>query len=282
VAVDAGGNVFIGDSGNNRVRKVTPGGVISTVAGNGTAGFGGDSGTANSAQLNYPAGLAFDSAGNLYIADAHNSSIRMVDSSGRISTVVSDCGVHAGFSGDGGQAAFANVDLPLGVAVDAYGNLFIADVNNNRVRGATGLAGVRAAPCPGQSSTPAAARGANQSGGGVPGIRIPELGGSTRRFMPDTVLPGRVTSMPSQLKLVPAKKSTAAVPPAKKAQAGQAARVQAPAPLIPQRVRAQVVAPHTQAATLDSNLSYLPEVLIVLAVIGLMLIVLRRRTKRID
>ncbi len=110
---------------------VTPAGIISTIAGNGTVGSGGDGGAATSAQLNQPVGVAVDAAGNIFIADQHNNRVRMVSSKGIITTVA---GSKAGFSGDGGAAASAQLSNPGGVAVDRAGNLFIADGGNNRVR----------------------------------------------------------------------------------------------------------------------------------------------------
>ena len=135
VAVDAGGNLFIAEQGNHRIRKVTPGGVISTVAGNGIAGFGGDGGPATAANLNFPAGVAVDAGGNLIIADDGNHRIRKVTPGGVISTVAGN-GI-AGFGGDGGPATAANLNFPAGVALDAGGNLFIADNVNLRVRKVT-------------------------------------------------------------------------------------------------------------------------------------------------
>ncbi|MBZ5538692.1 MAG: hypothetical protein LAO31_22320 [Acidobacteriia bacterium] len=135
VAVDAGGNLYIADSGNNRVRRVTPAGVISTVAGDGTRGFGGDGGPATSARLGSPIGVAVDAAGNLYIGDTINSRVRKVNPAGVISTVA---GFGAnGFTGDGGPATSAFLASPMGVAVDSDGNLYIADAGNHRVRKVT-------------------------------------------------------------------------------------------------------------------------------------------------
>jgi len=130
VATDTAGNLYFADSGTDRVHKVS-GGVITTVAGNGTFGYTGDTGPATSAELNYPIGIALDSAGNLYIADSHNSSVRKV-SNGVITTVAGN-GMQ-GFSGDGGPATSAQLNNPTGVAVDAAGNLYIADSDNGRVR----------------------------------------------------------------------------------------------------------------------------------------------------
>jgi uncharacterized protein (TIGR03437 family) len=130
VAVDAAGNVYIADTVNNRIRKVANG-VISTVAGNGTLGYSGDDGPATSAQLSWPAGVAVDSAGNLYVADQNNFRIRKV-SNGVITTVAGN-GM-PGYSGDNGPATSAKLYGPVGVAVDSAGNLYIADQPNNRIR----------------------------------------------------------------------------------------------------------------------------------------------------
>ena len=134
VAVDGAGNLYIADAANHRIRKVDAStGNISTVAGSGTSGFGGDGGAATSATLNNPRGVAVDGAGNLYIADAANHRIRKVDAStGNISTVAGSG--TSGFGGDGGPAASAQVNSPRGVAVDGAGNLYIADTLNHRIR----------------------------------------------------------------------------------------------------------------------------------------------------
>ena len=130
VAIDGSGNIFIADSFNNRIREVT-GGIISTFAGNGTAGFSGDGSAANAAELNRPNSIAFDGAGNLYIADTGNARIRKIDTSGNISTIAGNGTV--GYSGDGGNATAAEIS-PNEVAVDASGNIYIAELNNSRIR----------------------------------------------------------------------------------------------------------------------------------------------------
>ena len=132
VAVDASGNLFIADSGNQRIREVGTNGIITTVAGNGGSGYSGDGGPATSAQLWWPACIAVDASGNLFIADANNNRIRKVGTNGIITTVAGN-GTW-GHSGDGGVAANAQLNNPSGVAVDALGNLFIADSANNRIR----------------------------------------------------------------------------------------------------------------------------------------------------
>ena len=132
VAPDGLGNLYIADTSNNRIRKVDAAGVITTVAGDGTAGFGGDGGAAVAAQLNSPAGVAPDGLGNLYIADQNNDRIRKVDAAGVITTVAGD-GTR-GYGGDGGAAVAAQLNSPAGVAPDGLGNLYIADQNNDRIR----------------------------------------------------------------------------------------------------------------------------------------------------
>ncbi len=134
VAVDTGGNLFITDCSNARVRKVGPNGIISTVAGNGKWGFAGDGGAATNAELyfnNYP-DLAVDAAGNLFFADVENNRIRKVGTNGIITTVAGNG--TAGYSGDGGAATNAELSFPNSVAVDAAGNMFIADFGNNVIR----------------------------------------------------------------------------------------------------------------------------------------------------
>jgi hypothetical protein len=132
VAVDGGGNVYIADMDNQRIRKVSISGVITTVAGNGTAGYSGNGGLATQASLSSPWGVAVDNAGNIFIIDGDNNRIRKVNTSGVISNYAGN-GLE-GFSGDGGQATQAKLGFPTGVAVDNSGNLYIADSNNARVR----------------------------------------------------------------------------------------------------------------------------------------------------
>lgn len=132
VAVDAAGNVFVGDLGNQRIRKINTGGIISTIAGTGVQGFSGDGAAATLAQLNQPAGVSVDSSGNVYIADFTNSRIRKIDTGGIISTIAGT-GVQ-GNAGDGGAATLAQLNQPYGVAVDVTGNIFIADYFNQRIR----------------------------------------------------------------------------------------------------------------------------------------------------
>lgn len=130
---DISGNIFFIEGGCVGVRKVNVNtGIITTVAGNGTVGFSGDSGPATLAQFYAPVTVAIDRIGNIYIADKGNERVRIVDSLGMVNTVVGT-GV-AGYSGDGGLADTAKLYYPEGVACDSVGNLFIADFVNNRIR----------------------------------------------------------------------------------------------------------------------------------------------------
>jgi subtilase family serine protease/sugar lactone lactonase YvrE len=133
VVRDNAGNTYIADTNNNRVRMVAANGTIATVAGTGTSGSTGDGNAATSAQLNAPQGLAMDASGNLYIADTGNYLVRMVDTSGTITTVAGN-GKCCGHTGDAGLATNAEIAAPYGLAVDASGNLYISDVDNNLVR----------------------------------------------------------------------------------------------------------------------------------------------------
>jgi uncharacterized protein (TIGR03437 family) len=132
IAVDAASNVYIADLLNNVIRKVSPTGIISTVAGNGTVGFSGDGGPATSAQLSAPVGIAIGGGGNLFIADANNNRIRRFSTDGTIATVAGSGTV--GFSGDGGPATNAQLNQPSAVTVGAGNNLYIADTQNQRIR----------------------------------------------------------------------------------------------------------------------------------------------------
>ena len=135
VLVDTYGGVYISDTGNNRVRRIAPNGVITTVAGGaaggGTGGFGGDGGPAVQALLNQPLGMALDGAGNLYIADSANARVRKVDLNGIITTFAGNGASSMG--GDGGPAVNASLGLVNDIAFDAMGNLYIAAGTIRRV-----------------------------------------------------------------------------------------------------------------------------------------------------
>lgn len=132
VAVDGFGNLFIADSGNNRIRKVDTNGIITTIAGTNSAGFSGDGGAATNAKLNTPYGVAVDAYGDVFISDSLNNRIRMVDAAGNISTVAGAGG--SGYAGDGGLATNANLYQPRGVGLDLYGNLYIAGNGSSTIR----------------------------------------------------------------------------------------------------------------------------------------------------
>ena len=142
VAVDSAGNIYISDTGNNVIRKVTAAtGIISTFAGTQFYGYNGDGQPATSAELNYPDGIALDSAGNLYIADTDNARIRKVSAgTGYISTVAGDGSW--GYTGDDGPATSATFYDPYGIAVDNANNLYIADTFNNVIREVSATTGI--------------------------------------------------------------------------------------------------------------------------------------------
>jgi uncharacterized protein (TIGR03437 family) len=132
IAVDPGGAVTVADTGNSRVRKFQAGGNIFTYAGNGNASYFGDEGAATRAAVNQPEGVAFDAAGNLYIADTFDNAVRKVTPAGTITTVAGTG--QPGFAGDGGPAIAARLNRPRAVAADAAGNVYVADTGNQRVR----------------------------------------------------------------------------------------------------------------------------------------------------
>ena len=135
VTYDAAGNLYIAALNDHVIRKVDLNGIITTVAGTGDEGFGGDGGPATSAQLDSPAGVALDVSGALYIADSHNHRIRKVVAG--VITTLAGTGV-PGFSGDGAAATAAQLNLPVALSIDAAGNVYIADANNHRIRKITG------------------------------------------------------------------------------------------------------------------------------------------------
>jgi uncharacterized protein (TIGR03437 family) len=135
VIVDAAGNVYIADTLNARVRKIDTNQNINTIAGNGTYGYSGDGGAATSAQLTYPTGLALDKAGNLYIADSGNATVRKVDIHGNISTVAgTGVTTFGALPGDGGPATKAALQVPYCVQVDATGVVYIGDTGSSTIR----------------------------------------------------------------------------------------------------------------------------------------------------
>jgi uncharacterized protein (TIGR03437 family) len=134
IYVDGANNLYIAGF-DNRVRRVTPQGIISTIAGTATSGFAGDGGPANQARINHPTGVTGDAAGNIYVADSVNLRVRRVTPQGVISTIAG-IGQHR-YAGDGGQAVAAAIGFPIGLAVDRDNNVYVSDTNNNRVRKVT-------------------------------------------------------------------------------------------------------------------------------------------------
>ena len=130
LTMDRAGNIYIADRTGHRIRRIGTDGIVTTVAGTGVAGYSGDGGPAAAAQLNEPAGVAFDTKGNLYISDSLNARIRKVDLNGIITTFAGTG--TAGYSGDGGPVASAQLSIPYNLYFDAQGNLFFID--DQRVR----------------------------------------------------------------------------------------------------------------------------------------------------
>ncbi len=141
IAVDVFGNVYIGDDESNCIRKITVSGYISTVAGTGLPGYSGDNGPATLAQLNRSCGVTVDDLGNVFITDAMNCRVRMVNSMGGISTIAGN-GI-CGYSGDGDLAISAQVNSPTSVHVNHSGDIYICDFGNYRIRKITNTVGVK-------------------------------------------------------------------------------------------------------------------------------------------
>ncbi len=133
MVIDSAGDLFIADAGNHVIRKITPGGTITTVAGNDTAGYSGDFGLAIDAKLDSPYAVTVDRIGNLYISDHQNDVIRKVDTAGIITTYAGTYNTY-GHTGDGGLAVLATLKAPAGLTIDTAGNLYICDADNQVIR----------------------------------------------------------------------------------------------------------------------------------------------------
>ena len=146
IAVDSAGNFYFTDSKNNVIRMVSVStGIITTVAGTGTVGYSGDGGPATSARLGFPLGVFVDLAGNIYTADALTHRVRKINKSTGFITTLAGTGVegsHGGYSGDGGPATAAQLNIPVAVTVDSAGFVFIADESNHVIRMVSGSTGI--------------------------------------------------------------------------------------------------------------------------------------------
>ncbi len=131
------GNVYVADTDNNRVRRIDPAGTITTVAGTGAPGYSGDGGPATAAWLFWPHAVAVDAASNLYVTDTINQRVRRIDPAGVITTVAGTG--ERGYSGDGGPATEARLGIPVGVAADPEGNVYVSDIGNHRIRLVSGV-----------------------------------------------------------------------------------------------------------------------------------------------
>jgi sugar lactone lactonase YvrE len=132
IAADRSGNIFFVDYMNNRVRKINAAGIITTIAGTGGMGYNGDNIPATTAELNVPGGVAVDNAGNVYVTDDYNNRVRKINTSGIITTIAGTGTV--GYNGDNIPATNAELNNPVFIAVDRIGNIYIADVDNARIR----------------------------------------------------------------------------------------------------------------------------------------------------
>ncbi|MGN4154903.1 NHL repeat-containing protein, partial [Burkholderia gladioli] len=131
IAADSSGNLYVADTGNNVIRKISPAGVVSTLAGSPTGASGSADGTGSAASFSGPNGIAVDSSGNVYVADTHNSIIRKITSMGEVTTLAGSAGTLGSTDGPGASARF---NVPASIAVDSGGNLYVADTNNNTIR----------------------------------------------------------------------------------------------------------------------------------------------------
>ncbi len=133
IAIDPSGNVYVSDANTHRIRRIAPNGIIKTIAGTGVAGFAGDTGLASSAQISSPYGLAFDFAGNLYIADLGNARIRRISPFGIITTIAGGGSLPAGGKNEGSPATAVSLIAPRNIAIDGNGIIYISDFGAHRV-----------------------------------------------------------------------------------------------------------------------------------------------------
>jgi sugar lactone lactonase YvrE len=160
LALDGAGNLYVADTGNNRIRRVAPDGVVTTVAGDGTAGF--RDGTAAQSQFDSPVGVAVDKDGNVYVADTYNDRIRLITKDGQVKTIA---GAGSPGDADGDALGVALFDTPCGVAVSEAGEVYVADTGNNRLRKVTkdGQVKTLSVVVPASQATVQTAEGGNTS-----------------------------------------------------------------------------------------------------------------------
>ncbi|MDQ2753769.1 MAG: T9SS type A sorting domain-containing protein, partial [Bacteroidota bacterium] len=204
VAVDYAGNMYIADQDNNRVRKVSTNGIITTISGDGTAGFSGDGGPATAAELNSPANVAVDALGNLYIADQGNNRVRKIDANGIITTVAGNGNSNS--IGDGGKAINAGLGVSS-VTVDSLGNILIADGMNQLIRKVdktgiiTTIAGGGNSYGDGDLAIAAQLQGVTSIGIDASGsLYIPDITNHRLRKVSSNVLPVTLTNFTAQQK----------------------------------------------------------------------------------
>lgn len=209
LAVDLSGALLVCDSGNQRVRKIAAR-LITTIAGSGVQGFGGDGGPAASAAFDSPAGIAVAQDGRLFIADTHNDRIRVVDAAGVVATFAGMG--RRGYGGDGGPATAALLSQPRGLVVDAGGSLLVADANNQRIRRidtagvittlvGTGVEGASADGIASLSAALRTPRSVAMSSFGLPVLAdtadaaVREVAAGDKLYQPAALAPGRTASV---------------------------------------------------------------------------------------
>jgi uncharacterized protein (TIGR03437 family) len=192
VTIDGGGNMYITDQLNNRIRRVDRNGTVTTVAGSGAPGFSGDGGPATAAAMSTPGAVAVDAAGTLYIADNVNNRIRRVGADGIITTVIGN-GVQNS-TGDGGPASAATVNNPFGISFDPFGNLFLAESGGNRIREVFNVAPNNVPTFPSSGIT----NGASFRSGGTPGGAIATIFGQHLSNV-NGIVQATTTPLPTEL-----------------------------------------------------------------------------------
>jgi streptogramin lyase len=170
VVLDSSGSMYVADSGNHKIRKITSAGVVTTIAGTGTQGS--TDGTGTAASFNFPAGVAVDSSGNVYVADVYNHKIRKITSAGVVTTLAG-AGTQGSADGTGAAASFA---YPHGVAVDSSGNVYVTDIGNHKIRKITSAGEVTTLAGSGEENGSADGTGTAASFYGPSGVAVDSSG----------------------------------------------------------------------------------------------------------